>query len=197
MTERKLEDLLRDVVAGDRDAAEELARRYERRVRGVVSRRLGQDLRRRLDTEDILQSTIVTALKDLPGVTYKGEKAFLAWLSTVAERQLLMNARHHHAKKRDSRRERPIDAAWGLPGDRTSPTKGAVRNEVSEDLKSAIAQLPERERQVVELHSFGEMRFEDIADRLGLSGKSAAHRVFENALKRMGDILDSDEDPST
>ena len=47
---------------------EELTQRYEARVRAHIHHRLGPGLRRRADTEDLLQSTLALVVRDLPGV---------------------------------------------------------------------------------------------------------------------------------
>jgi RNA polymerase sigma-70 factor (ECF subfamily) len=190
MREREIEDLLRRVTAGDREAAGEIARRYERPIRLAIRRRLGPELRARVDTDDIFQSTIAAALEDVPDLSFRGEGAFVAWLAAVAERRILMKVRHHRARKRDHRRDRPLEAAEGVPGCGTSPTRGAVRGEVTEGIRKAVARLPEGERRVVELHSVEGLSFQEVSDLLGLSGKFQAHRIFQRALKKIGDLYD-------
>lgn len=194
MKEAEIERLIRQASSGDREAADVLARRYEGPLREWIHRRLGPELRAQADTEDLLQSTIVAALDDLPGLSFRGEDAFVAWLAAVAERRILMKARHHRARKRDVRRQRPMEAAAGVPGDFTSPTQGAVRRELAEGIERALKELPPRERRVVELHSFQGRGFDEVAQELGLSGKSAAYRIFERALKNLGRLLDAPEE---
>jgi RNA polymerase sigma-70 factor (ECF subfamily) len=192
MAEEGAEGLIRRAANGDRDAAGEVARRYEAHVRGQIHRRLGPGLRRRADTEDLLQSTFAAVLHDLPGFEYRGEDAFVAWLSAAAERQILMKARFHRAGRRDLRREQPLGSEEGPALELTSPSQGAVREEIKSSLRDAIARLPDRERRVVELHSLEGLTFAEVAQQVGLADRSSAYRIFERALRKVGELLDSE-----
>jgi RNA polymerase sigma-70 factor (ECF subfamily) len=189
MADEELEGLIERAAAGDDDAAGELATRYEGRVRATIRRRLGPELRARVETDDIFQTSFFAALGDLTGFRYQGEAAFVRWLSTVAERKMLMTARRHRAGKRDLRLEWPLDGVGEMPGQLTSPTQGAVRGEMKAGIRQAVAELPEPDRQVVELHSFEGLGFREVAERLGLADKNAARHIFQRALKKMGDLL--------
>jgi len=186
----ELGELIRRAAAGDRDAAGELVRRYEAPLRAAIHRRLGANLRTRVDTDDIFQSAIFESVENLATFRYRGEQAFLAWLTTLAEHRLRDQARYHAAAKRDHRMERPLPPADEVPEDRTTPTQGAVRTELGQRLREAVARLADLDRQVVELHSFEGLGFKEIAERLGLGDKNAARWVFQRALNRMEDLLE-------
>ncbi|MHC4342970.1 MAG: sigma-70 family RNA polymerase sigma factor [Planctomycetota bacterium] len=194
MSGADLEDLLRRAAAGDRQAAGKLARRYEAPLRAAIHRRLGPDLHAKVDTDDIFQSTIFESVQDLGGFRYRGEQAFLGWLTTLAERRIRDKARYHRAGKRDQRREHPLPAESELAGERTTPTQGAVRAELTEQLREAMAQLPDADRQIVELHSFQGLGFKEVAERLGLADKNAARYAFQRALNRIEELLEPGSD---
>jgi len=190
MSGEGLEDLLRRTAAGDREAADELARRYEAPLRAAIRRRLGHDLHAKVDTDDIFQSTILESVENLSALQFRGERAFVGWLTTLAERRIRDKARFHRAAKRDQRKEQPILDAGELASDRTSPTQGAVRSELTQGLLEALAKLPEPDRQVVELHSFQGLGFKEVAEKLGLADKNAARYVFHRALNQIEDQLE-------
>ena len=85
MDDRTLGDLVRRAQNGDREAAGELIRRFEGRVRASIRRRLGPNLRQRIDTDDIFQSTIAASLAGLDRFRFEGEDALVAWLTAVAD----------------------------------------------------------------------------------------------------------------
>jgi len=186
-----LERLVRRAGRGDERAAEEITRRCGAPVRRIVRRRLGREIRSRVDTEDILQSAFLTALGALRDFRYEGERAFVGWISTIAEQKIRNAARHHRAALRDVRRQRPLSGGARVPDDGTSPTQGAVRGEIVRDIRQAVEKLPERQRSVVLLHSFEGRSFPDIAERLGLTDKSAARRLFQRALRELGNLMDA------
>ena len=51
--------------------------------------------------------------------------------------------------------------------------------------------IPRQERQAVLLHSYEGLGFGEVAQRLGLTDKHAARRLFQRALRRMGDLYES------
>jgi RNA polymerase sigma-70 factor (subfamily 1) len=187
--EREIADLLHRAVEGERDAAEELIRRYEGPIRALVHLRLGRDLRGRVDTDDIVQSALTLAVRDLPSFRSRGEAAFLKWLLSIAERKLGMAARFHRAARRDVGRELPPERWEGRPGDRTSPSRAAARDEDRERVRSAVSLLREQDREVVELRSFRGLSFGEIAGRLGLNSEDAARHRYARALRKVGAIL--------
>ena len=182
-----LESLIRRAADGDANAANELARRYAPGVRAAIRPRLGPELRNRVDTEDILQSTLTASLEDVARLDFRGEKAFVGWLCRVAERRIVDAARRHRAARRDVRREQPLATGDDVIGRGTSPSQAAVRGERARSLREAVAQLPEEERHVVELHSFEGLGFKEVAARLGLKDKERARYLFRRALRKMED----------
>jgi len=194
VAEDELAPLIDRAAAGDRDAAGEVAERYRERVRRAIHHRLGPALRRRLDTEDLVQSTFAVALRDLRQLDYENERAFVGWLQAIAERRILMAVRKHRAEKRDLRRDRAIEAAAGVELDATTPTRAARRAETKTAMRDAVALLPESERRVVELHSFEGKSFAEVAEILGLADKNAAYHLFRKALKQMSRVMRGHDD---
>lgn len=193
--EKDVQHLLARAASGDREAAGEALRLFESPLRASIQHSLGRNLRRRVDPEDVYQSTMALALKDLNRVDYQGDPAFLGWLRAIAEHRILEVARRHGAAKRDLRKDRPLEAAGQTPSTGTSPTQGAVRGEIRSRLSEAVAMLPEPERHVVELHSYEGLSFVQVSERLGLKGRSSARSLFQKALHRMGDLLDGQGPP--
>lgn len=191
MTECITKGLLERVAAGEREAAGELIRRFELPLRSAIRRRLGPELRARVDTDDIFQETSLSAVHAFAGFRYSGHGSLLGWLAALAERQIQNAARLHRAGKRNLRRDRPLRDLDPFPSPATSPTQCAVRDECSEKIHDEVGRLPEPERSVVLLHSFEGRSFRSIARELGLTDWSAARRIFMRALSSLGDLLDS------
>ena len=191
MEEDSLEALIEGARAGDPDAAGEIARRYEDHVRRSIGHKLPPDLRRRIDSEDVFQSTIADSIAALQGFEYEGEKAFLAWLTAVAERRLLEAARRHRAQMRDVGRDRSLTAAAGVSANRTSPSQGAAHAEARWTIRDALARLPDEFRIVAEMRSREGLTFREISERLDLTNADVARDRYRAALKKMGEVLAS------
>jgi len=190
MVDGELGELIARAAAGDQEAARELVARYENAVQASIRAGLGNELKARVSASDVFQSTMISALADLEKLEFHGEAAFVGWLKTIAERQLLMAARFHSARKRDMAKEKFIGTSPAHPAHQTSPSQGAVEGEMTELIRDAVRKLPPLERRVVELHSFEGHSFAKVATGLSLSGAARARYVFQRALKTLGRMLD-------
>jgi RNA polymerase sigma factor (sigma-70 family) len=184
-------EVLRRAAKGDATAADEFVRRFEEPVRTAIHVRLGPELRARIDTDDLFQSTMSVALSGLDKLDYRGERALLGWLLTIAERKVRMAARHHRADKRDVRRGVRIRTTYPIPGSLTGPLERTARGEEAERIRAAVGQLKKADREAIELRTFEGLSFPEMARRLRLSGEHAARQRFERALARLAKVLDA------
>src|ERR1039458_4016232 len=76
-------ELVRQAQAGDLDAFEALASRYEQRIYSLALRMLRQEQ----DAEDVTQQTFLSALEHLSG--FRGEASFSTWLLRIASHAAL------------------------------------------------------------------------------------------------------------
>jgi len=89
------------------------------------------------------------------------------------------NAILNECKRQD--RQSPLDdSAWFDPPDQDHAGE--------QNLRRAIAALPDDQRQVVVLHVWGELTFSQIGDLLGVSSNTAASR-YRYALGKLRDLM--------
>ena len=102
-----------------------------------IERRLGADLRGKMEPQDVLQELAVKALRELPTTSF-GDRDPFGWLCQLAEQCIVDGHRHFAAGKRNSKREVAGSVPIGdgtqdlialLTASLTSPTKAVVRNE--------------------------------------------------------------------
>jgi len=84
------------------------------------------------------------------------------------------NAVLNNAKVQD--RYIPLDSAWFSPPDRDYAGE--------QNLRRALGELPNDQREVIVLHVWGELTFLEIADLLGVSSNTAASR-YRYALAKL------------
>jgi RNA polymerase sigma factor FliA len=83
-----------------------------------------------------------------------------------------------------------IEAARDAPDDRfMAPNQAALEAEGRERVRAALATLPDKERQLMELYYFADMKLEDAGQKLGLS-KSWASRLHARAVNRLREALE-------
>ena len=147
--------------SGDEAARGELLERLRPRLLLWVSTRLSKALKERVEAEDVVQEILLAVHKSLDQFEGDDDRAFLAWLFTVAENRIRDLADHFGALKRRS----PEALAFS----QTSPSTAASRNELAIKMREALARLSEPHRQVIQLRRFEEAPVSAIAELMDRS----------------------------
>jgi RNA polymerase sigma-70 factor (ECF subfamily) len=181
-------DLLARAQAGDRQALDDLLRRYEERIRRIVRIQLGAStLRRDYDSMDIVQSTFCAALPRLGDFQPRTAASLLQWLAVIAVNQVRDAHDAQHTLKRDVGREEALD---GLPSgdvaaDRrlessADPERRATLREIRELLDHEVSRLPDDQRRVVVMRDYCGDDWDSIASALA-RGNGAARELHQRA----------------
>ena len=86
-----------------------------------------------------------------------------------------------------------IEAARDAPDDRfQAPDEAALEAEGRDRVRAALAKLPEKERQLMELYYFADMKLEEAGKKLGLS-KSWASRLHTRAVNHLREVLEEED----
>ena len=186
--------------AGGESALDQLCRVYGARVLWIIRLRMGRELRSRLESMDVVQDVLMSALKDLGNFTYKTEGDFLRWLSRIAENRLRNQLQRLHANKRDIRKEvqlnsyRPtvedsfvaaLDAV-----DTTTPSAIMSKREELDKLAKAIDVLKPEYRQVIVMTKIEGLSYKEIGERLGKSSE-AVRKLVSRALEELISIFEN------
>jgi len=187
---------------GDRSGAEkrfaELSEQCRERVHRYVQLRLGALLRRRLESEDVLQEVLLEASKLMQGHQagdFPDAESFFAWLSKIVDNKIKSLARHHAAECRTLEREVRLESSESSQPIRSrgeSPSAELQKEEGRASLQTAIALLPPREREVIELVHLQKLRVMEAAQRMGKTANSTSV-LLHHALKRLREILKRQE----
>ena len=185
---------------GDESALNQLCKVYGSRVLWLVRLRMGAELRSKLESMDLVQDVLISALKDLGNFTYKTEGDFLRWLSRIAENRLRWHLHRLHANKRDIRKEvrlngyRPtaedsfvaaLDAV-----DTTTPSAIMSKREELDKLAKAIDALKSEYRHVIVLTKIEVLSYKEIGDRLGKSSE-AVRKLVSRAFEELINIFEN------
>ena len=164
---------------GDKSALSQLYMVYAERVRRILRLRMSKELRPKLDSMDLVQDALLSALGGIEDFTYKNEGDFLRWLSRIAQNALRDNLDKLHAAKRDIRKEvrlrnyRPTTSSRsaGIAGpiDATTPSAIMSRKEDLDKLEKAIDELKPEYREVIVLTKIEGLSYREIGSRLGKS----------------------------
>lgn len=110
-----------------------------------------------------------------------------AWLVTVTRNQLLQWRRSGDRRRR--RERRPQDQVWFDGGIRQVESSLDARQ-----VTDALKQLDDQQRQVIVMHLWGELSFEQIAEVMSCS-RSTAHRTFQSGIRIMRRRFDATPNP--
>src|SRR5688572_8300053 len=87
--------LVQRAAAGDEQAVAELLGLHRDQLTRMVQLRLDTRLRGRVDPEDIVQETLLEAMKRLPDYAREPTLSFPVWLRFLAGQKLVDAMRHH------------------------------------------------------------------------------------------------------
>ena len=174
-------DLLRDAVAGESNAVDALYRRCAPRLLTYIRLRMGRSLRARVESRDILQSTLLKSFQRFGDFRGGDGRSLMAWLARIAEREVADRVDYEKRQRRDAARETPLDATPDLSARVTSVLSRVIRDERAEQLEAAMDTLSDAYREIILLRKFEELSFPEIARRLGKS-EDASRMLFARAL---------------
>ncbi len=161
--------------AGEREAFDQLVRRHQQGVWRIVRRYVKRDA----DAADVTQLVFVRAFKGIGG--FRGTASVRSWLYRIAINCALSWLRDH-------RREQPTEIAEDAMTEAPVAPGKLSAGEDSARLRAAIAQLPPKQKLVLELRVFDDLSFKEVAE-LADCTENTAKVNFHYAVKKLRDIL--------
>ena len=177
----------------DREAFEELVRRYEKELFGYLRHYLNDAEM----AEDVFQQTFLQV--HLKCDQFEEGRKVRPWLYTVATNQAIdcqrRNKRHRMASI-DRRAQRDMEGDSGaliesLGGVESDPGAAVESAEQQTQVRQAVEALPEQTRQVVMLVYFQGLKYREAADILGIpvgTVKSRLHAAIEKLSESIGEV---------
>ena len=137
------------------------------------------------EADDIVQNTFVKAWRAMP--KFRAESSLYTWLYRIATNEALTFVRNKKNKTTVSLDD--DENFYQIPGEDSSPHHSGEY--IAARLKSAVEQLPEKQRVVFNMKYFEEMRYEEISDILGTS-VGALKASYHFAVKKIESYLERD-----
>ena len=180
--------LLARARAGDEAALGALMERVRPRLRRWASGRLPVWARDVADTDDLLQDTLVSAVRNLDDFVPAHEAAFTIYL-----RQSFMNRVRDEIRRVGRRPAHDgLDLAQHVAAPDQSVLHALVGRGEHARYESALARLAPQEREAIigrlELH----YSFQDLADALGRPSADAARKFVQRAVVRLAELMGAD-----
>jgi RNA polymerase sigma-70 factor (ECF subfamily) len=172
-------ELVRRARDGDRRALDSLFERYRPILRRWAAGRLPRWARDLVDTDDMIQETMMGTLRNIQNFVPRHEGAFGAYL-----RQALNNRIRDEIRKANVRPQRvEISTSHGDPG--VSPLEEAIGREAMQRYEAALAKLNDEERELIFARIEMGLSFKDVATATDKPSADAARMAVGRALLKL------------
>lgn len=202
MTEHTDEEreLIDQVVNGDENALAILFSSHRDRLWRMVNFRMDPRLHGRVDADDVLQESWMSVVQRIDHFLADASRSIFVWFRLITSQTLIdIHRRHLGTQKRNAAMEFSINKGWSaestsfslsfhLLGHLTSPTQAALREELSQQLKTALSTMNEIDREVLALRHFEQLSNRETAQILQISDQAASDR-YMRALGRLKGVL--------
>ncbi|WP_209918872.1 sigma-70 family RNA polymerase sigma factor [Mycolicibacterium lutetiense] len=171
----RLDIVVADAVAGDRNALSEVLEIIRPIVVRYVRARVGATERSGLSADDVAQEVCLAAITALPRYKDQG-RPFLAFVYGIAAHKV---ADAHRAAARN--RAEPTDSVPERFSLDTGPEQTALDTESSERMARLLSVLPEKQREILILRVVVGMSAEETAEAVGSTAgavRVAQHRAL-------------------
>jgi RNA polymerase sigma-70 factor (ECF subfamily) len=180
--------LLDAARAGVEEALVEVFERLDGYCRMIAGSRHSAVLSRKLGASDIAQKSLLEAFAQFSEFEGQTEAELRSWLSTIVNHNVIDAARHFvQAERRSQAREVQIELhleSSGFPVTSQPPSLALRKRESDQALARAVAQLPDSQRQVVELRFRDGFDYRSISEQLGIS-ELAARKQCSRAIETL------------
>lgn len=182
MSEEEEQHWIRECLAGRSDAFAPIVERYQRMVRSMVARLVGDEHQ----VEELAHQTFISAFESLD--KYNGSSRFSTWLGQIA-----LNKARDHLRSRTRRERGKLDFEGFDAPDETPGLEAAVQGKQNAALLGqALESLPEASREVIVLRYLHEHDYKEIGEQTGCTESTAKVRcwravmVLRRELERLG-----------
>ena len=180
-------ELVHRAKQGDPSALEALMARYHPRLIRWASGRLPSYARSLLDTNDLVQETLLKVIQRIDSVEVGGIDCFQAYT-----RRAILNRINDQIRwsRRRPNEEVPEELADGLP----SPIEHAIEADLLDRYERALEMLSEEDRRLLHLRIELDFGYAEIATITERNSSDAARMAVQRALRKLVEIM-GDEAP--
>lgn len=181
----------------------ELLQSYQNYLTLLARAQIGRRLQARISPSDVVQETVMDAVRDFAQFHGSSEREFLSWLRQILINNLMRCVEQHvKAAKRDVRCEislqqlaRKVDQTathidrFVLTANQ-SPSAVASRRELAVVIADQLAKLPDHYRDVIVLRNLEGLSFEDVATEMDRT-VGAVRMLWLRAIDRFRTLIEA------
>ena len=192
-----IEDLLSRARQRDETAMAELLEAYTERLLASIRAELGDRLRQRLDSQDVMQQVYLDALNNIDRFVDRGHDSFFAWLRRIALNRICdVDRKAFQTIKRGGelreadlgRDDSMLPLLDALAASGTTPSMVAGHADRARVLRKALDQLSDDQREVIQLRYLSQLSVSETAAKMDRSER-AIRSLCVRALIRLRELL--------
>lgn len=194
----KSESLLARARQGDENAMAELLEAHTERLLASIRSELGDRIRQRLDSQDVMQQVYLDALNNISRFVDHGHDSFFAWLRRIAlnricdvDRKAFQTLkRGSELREADLRRgdDSIVSLLDALAVSGTTPSRVAGHADRARILRQALDQLSDDQREVIQLRYLSQLSVSETAAKMDRTER-AVRSLCVRALIRLRELL--------
>lgn len=164
--------LVSNYIKGNEIALEILIKRHQQRIYSFIySKVQDKDI-----TEDIFQDTFIKVIRTLKRGNYNEEGKFLPWVVRIAQNLIIDYFRKNNRMPKFKNTEE-FDIFSVLSDGALNAENKIIKEQILNDVKELIEELPEEQKQVLKMRIYNDMSFNEISENTGVSINTALGRM--------------------
>ena len=165
--------LVKQYIAGNEKALEILIFRHKDRLFNFIfSKVLDKEL-----TEDIFQDAFIKVIRTLKKGSYNEEGKFLPWVMRIAHNLIIDYFRKSNRMPYFESKREDFDIFSLISDPSKNIEHQLVSDQILNDVRTIVDELPDDQREVIQLRLYKDMSFKEIAELTGVSINTALGRM--------------------
>ncbi len=164
--------LVSNYIYGNEKSLEILIMRHKQRIFGFIqSKVLDREV-----AEDIFQDTFIKVINTLKKGNYNEEGKFLPWVMRIAHNLVIDHFRRNKRIPKFNNTD-DFDIFSVISDEVLNVEKQLIQNQILEDVKELISELPDDQKEVLFMRMYKDMSFKEIAENTNVSINTALGRM--------------------
>ena len=165
--------LVQQFIAGDQNSLEILIQRHKSRVFSYIL----LIVKNKELAEDIFQETFIKVIRSLKRGKYIDNGKFVSWVLRISHNLIIDHFRKEKLRGTISNDNSNIDIFNSQKFSEDTIEDQLVNNQILNEVKELICELPEDQQQVIYMRHYQELSFKEIADQTDVSINTALGRM--------------------
>ena len=165
-------DLVSSYLSGNEKSLEILINNHKSKIYNFIfSKVMDRDI-----SEDIFQETFIKVIKTLKNGVYNEKGKFLSWVMRISHNLIIDHFRKSNRMPKFEASD-DYDVFQFITDSSPNVESNLIKDQVVSDLQNLITELPEDQKEVLNMRLYRDMSFKEIAEITGVSINTALGRM--------------------